>query len=47
LVTSHEQALAKRAEAEKVLTNYTSMVAKYKEQTAVAEADLADAKTAE
>jgi hypothetical protein len=35
LVGSHEQALAKRQEAEKVFQNYTMMVAKYEQQTTV------------
>jgi len=35
LVTSHEQALSKRAEAEKIRTNYTNMVSKYEQQSTI------------
>jgi hypothetical protein len=35
LIGSHEQAISKRQEAEKVFQNYTMMVTKYEQQTAV------------
>lgn len=45
LVSSHEQALAKRQEAEKILANHTRAVSKYEQQTTVANEQIADAKT--
>ena len=45
LVSSHEQALTKRQEAEKILSNHTNAVAKYEEQTTIANEQIADAKT--
>lgn len=45
LITSHEQALAKHAEATKLLTKHELAVSKYKQQTTVANEQIADAKT--
>jgi hypothetical protein len=45
LIGSHEQALAKRQEAEKVYQNYTMMVTKYEEQVTVTNEQIMDAKT--
>merc|ERR1711990_528289 len=41
----HEQALTKRAEAEKILSNHTMAVSKYEQQTTIANEQIADAKT--
>jgi len=45
LVGSHEQALAKRIEAQKILANHTMAVSKYEQQTTIANEQIADAKT--
>lgn len=45
LIGSHEQALTKRQEAEKILSNHTNAVSKYEQQTAIANEQIADAKT--
>jgi len=45
LIQSHEQALAKRQEAEKLLANHTRAVAKYQQQTTVTTEQMDDAKT--
>jgi len=45
LISSHEQALSKRQEAEKILANHTNAVKKYEQQTAVTNEQIADSKT--
>ena len=45
LIGSNEQALTKRQEAEKILSNHTNAVSKYEQQTAIANEQIADAKT--
>jgi hypothetical protein len=45
LIQSHEQALAKRQEAQKILANHTMAVTKYEQQTTVANEQIADSKT--
>jgi chromosome segregation ATPase len=45
LIASHEQALGKRQEAEKVFQNYTMMVTKYEQQTTITQEQIMDAKT--
>jgi cell division ATPase FtsA len=45
LISSHEQALTKRQEAEKILSNHTMAVAKYEQQTTIANEQIADSKT--
>jgi cell division ATPase FtsA len=45
LIESHEQALSKRQEAEKLLANHTRAVAKYQQQTVVTQEQMDDAKT--
>merc|ERR1712193_297491 len=45
LISSHEQALSKRQEAEKILANHTMAVSKYEQQTTVANEQIADSKT--
>ena len=45
LISSHEQALTKRAEAEKILANHTMAVSKYEQQTTIANEQIADSKT--
>jgi len=45
LVGSHEQALTKRAEVEKVFQNYTMMVTKYEEQITITNEQIMDSKT--
>jgi len=45
LISSHEQALSKRQEAEKLLTSHTLAVSKYQQQTTIANEQVADAKT--
>jgi hypothetical protein len=45
LIQSHEQALAKRQEAEKILANHTLALSKYEQQTTVTNEQVADSKT--
>lgn len=45
LISSHEQALSKRQEAEKILANHTMAVSKYEQQTTIANEQIADSKT--
>jgi len=45
LISSHEQALSKRQEAEKILSSHSLAVSKYQQQTTVANEQVADAKT--
>lgn len=45
LVSSHEEALTKRQEAEKLLANHTRAVKKYEQQQVVANEQIADSKT--
>merc|ERR1712226_1080577 len=45
LIASHEQALGKRQEAEKVFQNYTMMVTKYEQQTTITQEQIMEAKT--
>jgi hypothetical protein len=45
LVGSHEAALSKRAEANKVFQNYTMMVTKFEQEQTVANEQIMDAKT--
>jgi len=45
LIQSHEQALSKRQEAEKILANHTLAVTKYEQQTTIANEQIADSKT--
>jgi hypothetical protein len=45
LIQSHEQALSKRQEAERILANHTMAVTKYEQQTTIANEQVADAKT--
>jgi chromosome segregation ATPase len=45
LIQSHEQALSKRQEAEKILANHTNAVKEYEQQTTVANEQVADSKT--
>jgi len=45
LIQSHEQALSKHQEAEKILANHTMAVSKYQQQQVVANEQIADAKT--
>lgn len=45
LIGSHEQALAKRQEAEKVFQNYTMMVTKYEQQTTITQEQIMESKT--
>lgn len=45
LIQSHEQALSKRQEAEKMLANHTNAVSKYEQQTTIANEQIADSKT--
>jgi chromosome segregation ATPase len=45
LIQSHEQALSKRQEAEKILANHTMAVTKYEQQTTIANEQIADSKT--
>jgi chromosome segregation ATPase len=45
LIQSHEQALGKRQEAEKLLANHTNAVSKYEQQTAITNEQIADSKT--
>ena len=45
LIQSHEQALSKRQEAEKLLANHTLAVTKYEQQTAITTEQIADSKT--
>jgi chromosome segregation ATPase len=45
LIGSHEQALTKRQEAEKILANHTTAITKYEQQTSIANEQIADSKT--
>jgi hypothetical protein len=45
LIQSHEQALSKHQEAEKILSNHTLAVTKYQQQTTIANEQIADSKT--
>jgi chromosome segregation ATPase len=45
LIGSHEQALSKRQEAEKILANHTLAISKYEQQTTIANEQIADSKT--
>jgi hypothetical protein len=45
LISSHEQALSKRQEAEKILSNHTMAVSRYEQQTTIANEQIADSKT--
>lgn len=45
LIKSHEQALTKRAEAEKIFSNYTTMVTKYEEQLTITQEQILESKT--
>lgn len=45
LIKSHEQALTKRAESEKIFSNYTTMVTKYEEQLTITQEQILEAKT--
>jgi hypothetical protein len=45
LITSHEQALAKHQEAEKILQGHQNSVKKYEEQAVVTNEQIAEAKT--
>jgi len=45
LIQSHEQALSKRQEAERILANHTMAVTKYEQQTTIANEQVSDSKT--
>jgi hypothetical protein len=45
LVSSHEQALTKHQEAQKILANHTMAVSKYEQQSTIATEQIADSKT--
>jgi hypothetical protein len=45
LIGSHEQALGKRQEAEKILSNHTLAISKYEQQTVIAGEQISDSKT--
>jgi chromosome segregation ATPase len=45
LIGSHEQALSKRQEAEKIKSNHTMAITKYEQQTTIANEQIAESKT--
>ena len=45
LIGSHEEALTKRQEAEKILSTHTNAVSKYEQQTTIANEQISDSKT--
>jgi len=45
LIESHEAALTKRSEAEKIFQNYTMMITKYEQQTTITNEQILDCKT--
>jgi len=45
LIGSHEEALTKRQEAEKILSSHTNAVSKYEQQTTIANEQISDSKT--
>jgi chromosome segregation ATPase len=45
LIKSHEQALTKRQEAEKVFTNYTTMITKFEQQLTITQEQILESKT--
>jgi hypothetical protein len=45
LIGSHEQALAKRQEAEKILSNHTLAISKYEQQISISNEQISDSKT--
>lgn len=45
LISSHEQALSKRQEADKVYQNYTMMVTKYEQQVSITQEQIMESKT--
>jgi len=45
LIGSHEQALSKRQEAEKILANHTLAISKYEQQTTISNEQISDSKT--
>jgi len=45
LIGSHEEALTKRQEAEKIMSSHTNAVSKYEQQTTIANEQISDSKT--